>query len=116
MLDQLRNLLAERDEQKEAESAFKAQCHEELTLLDEQIERASLREKEAEEDDGHWGSSSTVEEAKQRGNALYNELAALNQEIAKMARIVGCKPSQAEIAQYQRRFVELCNQSRCGGG
>ena len=104
----MRALLAERDEQKAAESAFKAQCREELAKLDAQIEAIK-------QGDGHaWEDSNgvTLNLVEQKAQSLLRELASLNGEIVRLGRQVGAKPSQAEMAQYQRRFVELCNQSR----
>lgn len=103
----MRALLAERDEQKAAESAFKAQCREELAKLDAQIEAIKQGDGYAWED----SNGVTLNLVEQKAQSLLRELASLNGEIVRLGRQVGTKPSQAEMAQYQRRFVELCNQS-----
>lgn len=46
-------------------------------------------------------------------NQVRSEDVALNREIAVAQRQVDSVPSQIEISQYQRRIMELFNQSSC---
>ena len=88
----MKNLLAERDDLKAAESAFKSECREELAKLDKQIE-----ENVADGENGQENVDLALLGAEQKIRALYKELTTLNGEIADLGRKVGAKPSQAEI-------------------
>nr|CAD2122301.1 unnamed protein product [Meloidogyne enterolobii] len=106
IFEEMKTLLSERDELKAVERSFKFQCREELSKLEQKIEEIEGNNEESLNEENKNGKN--LKEKK--GEILYLEIASLNKEIAKLARQVGAKPSQAEMAQYQRRFVELCNQ------
>lgn len=107
MLDQLYSLLAERDELKFAENTFKARYREELVDLDKKIYAMNMENHSGVD---QMNPSSNLKETELKATLLYNELATLNKEILHLIRLAGISSSQVEMAQYQRRFVELCNQ------
>ncbi|CAK5036722.1 unnamed protein product [Meloidogyne enterolobii] len=106
IFEEMKTLLSERDELKAVERSFKFQCREELSKLEQKIEEIEGNNEGSLNEENKNGKN--LKEKK--GEILYLEIASLNKEIAKLARQVGAKPSQAEMAQYQRRFIELCNQ------
>uniref|UniRef100_A0A914KGH1 Coiled-coil domain-containing protein 93 n=1 Tax=Meloidogyne incognita TaxID=6306 RepID=A0A914KGH1_MELIC len=108
IFEEMKTLLSERDELKAVERSFKFQCREELSKLEQKIEKIEENNKNEESLNEENKNERNFKENK--GEILNLEIASLNKEIAKLARQVGAKPSQAEMAQYQRRFVELCNQ------
>ncbi|KAL3105655.1 hypothetical protein niasHT_029071 [Heterodera trifolii] len=122
-VEQLRTLLAQRDAIKADESAFKAQCRQRLDELDTQIERLEQCEQNdaADEGTGDGGTDEIAatnaaaaqalhDDGMARARALAAEVGATNRQIVRLSRRLGARPSRVELAQYQRKFVELCNQ------
>uniref|UniRef100_A0A183C1Z1 Coiled-coil domain-containing protein 93 n=1 Tax=Globodera pallida TaxID=36090 RepID=A0A183C1Z1_GLOPA len=113
-VEQLRTLLAQRDEIKSDDSAFKAQCRQNLAEMDAQIERLE----QCGADDANIDENEATAAAKEqmlrdgiaRARELTREVEATNRHIVRLSRRLGARPSQVELAQYQRKFVELCNQ------
>ncbi|KAL3111480.1 hypothetical protein niasHT_017707 [Heterodera trifolii] len=118
IVEQLRILLAQRDAIKADESAFKAQCRQRLDELDMEIERLEQCERnDAADEGGDDGGADEIAAAQAlhddgmaRARALAAEVGATNRQIVRLSRRLGARPSRVELAQYQRKFVELCNQ------
>uniref|UniRef100_A0A915EQQ3 Coiled-coil domain-containing protein 93 n=1 Tax=Ditylenchus dipsaci TaxID=166011 RepID=A0A915EQQ3_9BILA len=117
VIDTLKELLSERDEIKANESAFKKECRSHIEQLDQQINQ--LRKKEENLEDGAEQEESPdtenrTEQAMLQVTNQLNELMTgmneLNRQIFQLERQVESRPSQIELNQYQRRFVELYNQ------
>ncbi|KAI3421167.1 Coiled-coil domain-containing protein 93 [Globodera pallida] len=113
-VEQLRTLLAQRDEIKSDDSAFKAQCRQNLAEMDVQIERLEQCGADDADTDENEATAAAKEQTLRDGIARARELAreveATNRHIVRLSRRLGARPSQVELAQYQRKFVELCNQ------
>ncbi|KAL3087340.1 hypothetical protein niasHS_008659 [Heterodera schachtii] len=122
-VEQLRTLLAQRDAIKADESAFKAQCRQRLDELDMEIERLEQCERnDAADEGGDDGGTDEIaaanaaaaqalhDDGMARARALAAEVGATNRQIVRLSRRLGARPSRVELAQYQRKFVELCNQ------
>ncbi|KAK0422628.1 hypothetical protein QR680_007684 [Steinernema hermaphroditum] len=109
----IRELLVEHDEIKERDSQFKKQCKEELAILSHEVEslKAICEGKKADKE------SVTAHILNQKKADLLEQLKALRldsaditREVAQLQRQLDSVPSNAELNQYQRRFIELYNQ------
>ena len=118
----MRTLLLDYGERHEQERQFKRQCQAELNKFDEEIElyrqlgtNGALRVSFQCTNTLFLDASSTANEALQAEKAqlakLRLELAAVNQQCARMQRTIDSQPMPAELTQYQRRFIELYDQS-----
>lgn len=86
---------------------FKVNCRNELRELDgvlQQLKRNVLK------DDSDSVRNASLE-ANQHLINVRLELADLNRQIAVQQRLLDNVPAQIEISQYQRRIIELYNQS-----
>lgn len=107
-------LLNDRDEIKENETSFKRECRKQIEELDIQIEKYK---KLKDESNDISVEDEIGKKVKERENlfstlsGLMSELTKLNHEIFNLEREVEKYPSQIELNQYQRRFLELYNQS-----
>jgi hypothetical protein len=112
VLEQLRSLVAMNESLKRQEAQFKAHCREEKTRLEGEIERLQLSAGRGSiEDQERTGNIMRHYEAdKERMQKIRALLARKNREIAQLQRKIDEVPSRTEMAQYQRRFIELYNQ------
>ncbi|KAI1702726.1 coiled-coil domain-containing protein [Ditylenchus destructor] len=114
VIETVKELLAERDEVKASESAYKRECRRHIEELDQTIERIQ----QGDSDETGYPQMSNVDTNSRESlntltnhlNQLMGQLADLDREIFVMERQVESRPSQIELNQYQRRFVELYNQ------
>uniref|UniRef100_A0A914CLQ7 Coiled-coil domain-containing protein 93 n=1 Tax=Acrobeloides nanus TaxID=290746 RepID=A0A914CLQ7_9BILA len=109
LIETITKLLQEHDEIKQGESSYKKECKKEIEALDKEIE---LLEQNENGDISHLNNELDAEKgaALQELENLRSQLADLNQEIFRFQSQVDSVPSQIELTQYQKRFVELYNQ------
>ncbi|KAH7708636.1 hypothetical protein AAVH_24104 [Aphelenchoides avenae] len=110
VVNTIKELLAEHDENKRAETEYKRQCRQEIAGLDDEIERLQrLKESDGAEPSG--GSDSyEVQQLTDQLKGMSQRIAEINRGIFHLERKVESQPSQIELNQYQRRFIELYNQ------
>jgi predicted nucleic acid-binding Zn-ribbon protein len=77
--------------------------------IEEEIERLSLVTNNQNDNES---KENNVSEGEQQLAQLGEQLSQLNQEIFHLSRKIDSRPTQIELNQYQRRFVELYNQGR----
>ncbi|XP_025423981.1 coiled-coil domain-containing protein 93 isoform X1 [Sipha flava] len=101
-------LLTEYEKIKETEEAFQKECELKMEEYQEKINKAKLLLEEPVEDDT---------ELKEELDKIRNMVEVARSKLSKKARAVGLMkrkldhiPDRAELAQYQRRFVELSNE------
>ncbi|XP_055008214.1 LOW QUALITY PROTEIN: coiled-coil domain-containing protein 93 [Boleophthalmus pectinirostris] len=112
VLDKLRSLVTMNDSLKQQEHEFKTHCREEMTRLQEDIEKlktASGQDNEEEKERNQLIDQqySAEREKLQKIRLL---MARRNREIAILQRKIDEVPSRAELTQYQKRFIELYSQ------
>uniref|UniRef100_A0A1I7YNC8 Coiled-coil domain-containing protein 93 n=1 Tax=Steinernema glaseri TaxID=37863 RepID=A0A1I7YNC8_9BILA len=109
----IKELLAEHDEIKERDSHFKKQCKEELAILAGEVESLKAicegSESEKESVTAHVLNAKKADLLEQL-QALRLDSANITREVAQLQRQLDSVPSNAELNQYQRRFIELYNQ------
>lgn len=114
LLKKLRSLVLLNETLKEQEKAFKEQCRTELTglqqLVKEATDAASACTKEGDSDGSEGGPEHQIEEERARLAKARLVLAKHTRVVASLKRHVDDVPGRAELAQYQRRFLELYNQ------
>lgn len=103
---QLEQLVVKRNKLKEAQKVFKDKCNKELEAINQTIDENIDHELEEWFDKIEKSHSETLK----RYEKARGILAEKNQEVAILQRKLESKPSQTEITQYQRRFVELYEQ------
>jgi hypothetical protein len=115
-VEELERLVKIYDELKSRENEFKKMCKDEFAKLEEENER--LKEMEAngggnEEDREKFGKiMEQYEAARAKLQASRLKLAKKNREISTLKRKLDEVPSRTELSQYQKRFLELYNQSK----
>jgi hypothetical protein len=106
-----KELLREHDDIKRNESDFKQHCRQEIEQMDAEIDQ--LRKPKLSSD-GTIVTTTQDEETlrtlTQRIESLSQQAAQVNRDIFYLERQVESQPSQIELNQYQRRFIELYNQ------
>ncbi|XP_033842227.1 coiled-coil domain-containing protein 93 isoform X2 [Periophthalmus magnuspinnatus] len=112
VLEKLRSLVTMNDSLKQQEHEFKTHCREEMTRLQEDIEKlktASGQDNEEEKERNQLidQQHSAEREKLQKIRML---MARRNREIAILQRKIDEVPSRAELTQYQKRFIELYSQ------
>ncbi|XP_046390342.1 coiled-coil domain-containing protein 93 isoform X2 [Ischnura elegans] len=114
LLKKLRSLVLLNETLKEQEKSFKEQCRSELTglqkLVKDATEAATACDKEGENKGGDAGPEHQIEEERTRLAKARLVLAKHTRAVASLKRHVDDVPGRAELAQYQRRFLELYNQ------
>ncbi|KAG8223689.1 hypothetical protein J437_LFUL004054 [Ladona fulva] len=114
LLKKLRSLVVLNETLKEQEKAFKEQCRTELTglqlLVKEAKDTATASTKEGDSDGSDGGPEQQIEEEKARLAKARLVLAKHTRVVASLKRHLDDVPGRAELAQYQRRFLELYNQ------
>lgn len=112
VLQQLRALVALNQNLKKQEQQFKAYCKDEKTRLEEAIARLEAEggEGSAEEKEHIAALKEHYLADQQRLQKIKALLARKNRETALLQRKIDEVPSRAELAQYQRRFIELYDQ------
>ncbi|PSN52794.1 Coiled-coil domain-containing protein 93 [Blattella germanica] len=107
ILRKLQALVILNESLKQQEQEFREQCKLELGKLQKLIKDAH---DSATPDENSDQVSSQFEEEKERVQKLRLVLAKRNRSIAALQRQLDEVPGRAELAQYQRRFLELYNQ------
>lgn len=106
-LKEVEDLVILNDNLKAQEVQFREKCKQELASLQNQIEE-SKNAKTPDEPDSKWHAELTDESDKVK--ALRLQLAKKNRAVVLLQRKLDDIPSRAELAQYQKRFLELYNQ------
>ena len=109
-LAQIQELITVNEAIKKDESEFKAACRkefQEMTARNEELQRKVDNEGRDKENEATEGD---VEKAKARLAAVRLQLAAKTREADALERKLDDVPSNYELAQYQKRFLELDNQ------
>ena len=130
-LTEARRLLAECKELRQNEQTYKRECRVEMNAIEAEIEKLRLQsEGQSTKENVALGNSIligwrkenflhdllwliNVLEYPQQLHQLAEQLSTLNREIFYLTRQIDSKPTQIELNQYQRRFVELYNQGCC---
>uniref|UniRef100_A0A914UQV6 Coiled-coil domain-containing protein 93 n=1 Tax=Plectus sambesii TaxID=2011161 RepID=A0A914UQV6_9BILA len=107
MAERLRELMAEHDVIRQKEREFKEKCRRELTEMDAEIDRLEQPFQVTEDRTAAVAEHSAAGDELQRRRL---ELADLNRKVAALQRRIDEVPSQTELNQYQKRFLELYNQ------
>jgi hypothetical protein len=112
----LEQLIVVYDELKLKETNYKADCKEKSKKLDSEIEklRESANSEQQQQSTGQDQDNKIqdkLEASKKRLNALHLKIAKKNREISTLKRKLDEQPSRIELTQYQKRFIELYNQS-----
>ncbi|XP_071445829.1 coiled-coil domain-containing protein 93 isoform X2 [Hetaerina americana] len=114
LVKKLRSLVLLNETLKDQEKSFKEQCRSELVGLQQLVrdatDAATACDKEGEEKGGETGPEHQIEEERARLAKARLVLAKHTRAVASLKRHVDDVPGRAELAQYQRRFLELYNQ------
>ena len=103
---QLEQLVIKRNQLKEAQKIFKDKCNKEI----EELNKLSAPDIDIELQEWFDKIEKSYSETLKRYEKARTILAEKNQEVAILQRKLESKPSQTELTQYQRRFVELYEQ------
>lgn len=106
ILERIQNLVKENEELKKEEIKYKEHCRQELARLQQEI-------KDAEEmipEDEITNSEEIIGTEKEKLQQARLQLAKKNRGIVAIQRQLDNIPDRTELAQYQRRFLELYNQ------
>ncbi|XP_020609209.1 coiled-coil domain-containing protein 93-like [Orbicella faveolata] len=111
ILQKLRSIVAMNENLKKQEQQFRAHCKEEMTRLQENLEKLKVQgsEDDSEEKERLELIGKQYEADKAKLEKIRLLLARKNREISSLQRKIDEVPSRAELTQYQRRFVELYN-------
>ena len=112
LLTKLQSLVTKNELLKERENEYKDQCRtemEELLKINQVLEQ-DLLELKGTNHDPNEEAIDDEEALEKRLEKLRKKLANVSNQVHLMERQVDAVPSQAELAQYQKRFVELENQ------
>ncbi|XP_055696208.1 coiled-coil domain-containing protein 93 [Lutzomyia longipalpis] len=105
VLETVKQLVMQNDALKQEEIEFKEKCRKELVELQQKISDAENKSPEEEA-----AIRNELEAEKQRLQVLRLQLAKQNRAIVTVQRELDAIPDRTELAQYQRRFLELYNQ------
>lgn len=110
-VDELQELVQVAEKLKLKEQEYKKSCKDELAKLESEMEKLKeLAELGGEsEDAGRINEQYETTSGKLR--ALRLKIAKKNREISSLKRKLDETPSRNELTQYQKRFIELYNQS-----
>ncbi|XP_058448225.1 coiled-coil domain-containing protein 93 isoform X2 [Malaya genurostris] len=106
ILTHVQALIAQNEQMKQQETDFKEKCKKELFELQEKIRIAE--ETPSEEDISKYQVQ--LDEQQERRKTLRLQLAKKNRAYVSINRQLDNIPDRTELAQYQRRFLELYNQ------
>ena len=116
-VDKLQKLVVINDELKQKEQEFKKDCKKELADIEEELQRLkgslSAGQDSGESDQTQVKIGEQYEAAKAKMHSVRLKVAKRNREMATLQRKLDEVPSRVELSQYQKRFVELYNQSEC---
>lgn len=106
VLETVKELVLQNDALKQEEVEFKEKCRKELVELQQKISDQENKSPDKEE----TAIRKELEAEKQKLQALRLQLAKQNRAIVTLQRQLDAIPDRTELAQYQRRFLELYNQ------
>ncbi|KAL0280264.1 UNVERIFIED_CONTAM: hypothetical protein PYX00_001608 [Menopon gallinae] len=104
--EKLQSLILLDDSLKNQEKQFREYCKSELNRLQQLVQDALQRSQSQENN----ATDIHCEEEKEKVQALRLQIAKRNRSIAFLQRQLDEVPGRGELAQYQRRFLELYNQ------
>ncbi|XP_022184911.2 coiled-coil domain-containing protein 93 isoform X2 [Nilaparvata lugens] len=108
ILRKLQKLVTANENIKQQELAFREQCKTELTSLQNAIR--DVEEVEGESDSERLGERQAVEQLAERVTLARLAVGKRTRAVASLQRQLDQVPSRTELAQYQRRFMELYGQ------
>ena len=108
ILDHVKELVVKNEEMKLHEIEFKENCRKELLELQEKIQKAE----DITPDDDIKENQKMLDVEKERLQTLRLQLAKKNRAFSSVQRQLDNIPDRTELAQYQRRFLELYNQGK----
>ncbi|XP_018902228.2 coiled-coil domain-containing protein 93 isoform X1 [Bemisia tabaci] len=103
--DELSALLKKTEELKSQEIKFKEQCKAESAILQQQVSEAEAMVAELQDDS--QGMKSQLEILEEKVNSARLELGKKTRAVSALERQLDQVPENAELAQYQLRFMEL---------
>ncbi|XP_052865302.1 coiled-coil domain-containing protein 93 [Anopheles cruzii] len=106
ILDHVKQLVLKNENMKKQETLFKENCKKELAEMQEKIEKAEI----STPDDDMRELQRQLEMEQERLKSLRLQLAKKNRAYVSINRQLDNIPDRTELAQYQRRFLELYNQ------
>uniref|UniRef100_A0A0K8TQD0 Coiled-coil domain-containing protein 93 n=1 Tax=Tabanus bromius TaxID=304241 RepID=A0A0K8TQD0_TABBR len=106
ILENIQNLVKKNEELKQEEVKYKENCRQELLRLQQEIKDSD----EITPENGIVESKELLEKEKEHLHSLRLQLAKKNRGILSIQRQLDNIPDRTELAQYQRRFLELYNQ------
>lgn len=108
VLQKLRSLVAMNESLKSQEQQFRAHCREEMSRLQQNIDRLKAESAEgSEEKERGVVFEQQLKAEREKLQKIRLLLARRNREIAILQRKIDEVPSRAELTQYQKRFIEL---------
>ncbi len=114
-VEKLQKLVVVNDELKSKEQEFKKGCKKELAEIEAELDTLKLSLSSATVSDENERMNKIKEQfeaASAKLKTLRLKIAKKNREISTLKRRLDEIPSRIELSQYQKRFVELYNQSR----
>ena len=114
-----RQLIDQIERVKKEKSLFRSDCRDKKKCLEEEIDRLKidLVTKESESKDGAGEKmeklKQTLSSEEERLKETQLKLGTICKNISRLQRRLDDIPSRSELNQYQRRFVELYDQSKC---
>ncbi|XP_035917421.1 coiled-coil domain-containing protein 93 isoform X1 [Anopheles stephensi] len=106
ILDHVKELLLKNERMKKQETQFKENCKKELAELQQKIEKAEA----STPDEDMVELQRQLDMELERLKSLRLQLAKKNRSYVAIKRQLDTVPDRTELAQYQRRFLELYNQ------
>ncbi|XP_050072525.1 coiled-coil domain-containing protein 93 [Anopheles maculipalpis] len=106
ILDHVKELLLKNERMKKQETQFKENCKKELAELQQKIEKAET----STPDEDMVELQRQLDMELERLKSLRLQLAKKNRSYVAIKRQLDTVPDRTELAQYQRRFLELYNQ------
>uniref|UniRef100_A0A182QIS9 Coiled-coil domain-containing protein 93 n=1 Tax=Anopheles farauti TaxID=69004 RepID=A0A182QIS9_9DIPT len=106
ILDHVKELVLKNERMKKQETLFKENCKKELAELQQKIEKAET----STPDEDMVELQRQLDMEQERLKSLRLQLAKKNRSYVAIKRQLDTIPDRTELAQYQRRFLELYNQ------
>uniref|UniRef100_A0A182NAN8 Coiled-coil domain-containing protein 93 n=1 Tax=Anopheles dirus TaxID=7168 RepID=A0A182NAN8_9DIPT len=106
ILDHVKELVLKNERMKKQETQFKENCKKELVELQQKIEKAET----SDPDEDMVELQRQLDMEQERLKSLRLQLAKKNRSYVAVKRQLDTIPDRTELAQYQRRFLELYNQ------
>ncbi|XP_053677731.1 coiled-coil domain-containing protein 93 [Anopheles nili] len=106
ILDHVKELVLKNERMKKEESQFKENCKKELAELQQRVEKAES----STPDEDMLELQRQLDMEQERLKSLRLQLAKKNRAYISIRRQLDNIPDRTELAQYQRRFLELYNQ------